>query len=165
MLDPDSEPVRPAWDKAGVHGIARPRAWDTVVTSDAEGLHGNSVTFVALPDGALVVESADGEGDPTPLAAAVEAEISRPYRAEAVRRGESLWAIAARRIELAQFVADGDELELTAHDGERTLAVDGQRVFGSVAALEPLGDRHRGSFAVRARRVEGDWWEVQSDPL
>ena len=165
MLDADRETVRPAWDKAGVHGIARPRAWDTVVTSDADGLGGSSVTFVALPDGMLVVESADGEGDPSPLAAAVETDVQRPYRAEAVRRGESLWAIAARRIELARFAADGDDLELTVHDGERTLAVDGQRVFGSVQALEPLGERHGDSFTVRARRVEGDWWEVQSDPL
>ena len=42
-----------------MHGIARPREWDAVVTADAPGLRGDAVVFVALPDGELLVEDGD----------------------------------------------------------------------------------------------------------
>src|SRR5947208_2876621 len=88
---------------------------------EAEGIQGDAVEFVTLADGTLVVEREDGDAELAPLADAVELEVSRPYRAQAVRKSASLWAVAARRIDVAQFAAQGDELELTAHEGERTL--------------------------------------------
>ena len=91
--------------------------------------------------------------------------MSRPYRAQAVRKSASLWAVAARRIDVAQFAAQGDELELTAHEGERTLLVDGQRAFGSVPELEALGEQQGRSYAARAQRIDGDSWEVLVDAL
>src|SRR3954471_13532968 len=56
MLAPDVETLRPSWDKVGVHGMSRPRTWDAVVTTEAEGIQGDAVEFVTLADGTLVVE-------------------------------------------------------------------------------------------------------------
>jgi hypothetical protein len=165
MLAPDVETLRPSWDKVGVHGMSRPRTWDAVVTTEAEGIQGDAVEFVTLADGTLVVEREDGDAELAPLADAVELEVSRPYRAQAVRKSASLWAVAARRIDVAQFAAQGDELELTAHEGGRTLLVDGQRAFGSVPELEALGEQQGRSYAARAQRIDGDSWEVLVDAL
>jgi len=109
---------------------------------------------VVLPDGTLLGEQAE-----VPLADALDLEP--PYRAEAVHRGDGLWAVAARRIEVARFVHDGDEVELTVVDGERTLTVDGLRDWGSIPELEqPLS-----SYAVHARRLDGDLWETRVSRL
>src|SRR5438067_689471 len=80
----------------GVTGLYRPRAADAVVTVDAPDVEGDAVTFVSLPDGTLLVE--DGGDSPLDaLAAAVEQQVTSPYRARAVRRGETLWAVEAKR--------------------------------------------------------------------
>ena len=166
LTAPESESLRPSWDKVGVHGNARPRSWDAVVTVEAEGISGDEVDFVVLEDGTLVVEREEGDAELAPLADAVEAEVSRPYRAQAVRKGEALWAVAARRIELARFEGDGEEIQLSVHDGERTLAIDGVRQFGSIPELEELAERagYR-SFVANASRVDTGVWEVQISPL
>jgi hypothetical protein len=165
LLGPDTEALRPSWDKVGIHGVSRPRAWDAVVTAEAPDVAGDEVEFVALPDGTLVVETETGDAELAPLADAAEVEVERPYRARAVRQNDSLWAVAARRIELASFSAPGEAVELTAHEGERTLSIDGRREFGSVPELERLGERLGASYAVRATRVDGDLWEVNVSPL
>jgi hypothetical protein len=96
---PLEEPkTRPAWDASGIHGLHRAREWDAVVTVEAPELKGNRVIFVALPGGDLVVE--DGPDAVAPLAEALERELQPPYRAEAIRRDEALWAVAGRRIEV-----------------------------------------------------------------
>ena len=58
QMDPQPEPVdpRPPTLETGIHGLHRPRAWDATVTADAEGIDGDEATFVALPDGTLLVE-------------------------------------------------------------------------------------------------------------
>ncbi len=149
---------------AGIHGLQRLREWDAVVTVDAPPLRGDRAQFVALPDRTLLVE--EGDDDVAPLAEAVEAQLEPPYRAEAVRRHETLWAVAARAIEVVQLYEDpgGDEVTLTVRDGERELLVDGARTFGSLSALERLAEGHN-AFAVRASRLEGDLWEVEVSPL
>ena len=156
---PLEEPkTRPAWDASGIHGLHRLREWDAVVTVEAPELQGNRATFVALPDGDLVVE--DGPDAITPLATALERELRPPYRAEAVRRDDALWAVAGRQIEVVELPGlAGEELELTAHGGERTLLVDGERAFGGLPALERAG------HVVRARRIDGELWEVDAAPL
>jgi hypothetical protein len=148
------ETPRPPWDTVGVHGLARPRRWDVVVAAEAPDLAGTHAAFVSLPSGDLVVE--EGPDDLEPLADAVERELAPPYRADAVRRDERLWAVAARSIELVELPGvSGEELELTLRGGERTLLVDGEPAFGSMPALE------RPEHVVRARRVDGDTWEVE----
>ena len=80
--------------EVGVHGVARPRRWDAVVSVDAE-LPGDEVHFAALPDGTLLVDEDVPDGALVPLAEAVEQMLAPPYRAEGVRRGEGVWAVAA----------------------------------------------------------------------
>jgi len=168
-LRPQLEEVdpRPPLLETGIHGIQRPRSWDATVTADAEGIDAHEATFVSLPNGTLLVE----EGPDTaldPLAQAVERELRPPYRARAVRRGESLWAVQARRIEVIELpgAPDGDTLDLTrTAEGASELRVDGERVFGTVPALEERGAREGDEFAVHAERLDGDLWEVRAAAL
>ena len=149
---------------AGIHGLHRLREWDAVLTVDAPPLAGDRAVFVALPDRTLLVE--DGDGDMAALAEAVEAQLEPPYRAEAVRRHESLWAVAARSLEVVVLEEHpgGDELTLTVRGGEQELEVDGARTFGRVPELERLA-AGAGDYAVRAARLDGDLWEVDVSPL
>jgi hypothetical protein len=163
----EPEPIDPGphWGETGIHGVPRPRRWDAVGSAEAPGLTGDEVHFVALPNGDLVVDEDIPADTLAPLAEAVEQAVQPPYRAEAVRRGEDMWAIAARRIQIAEFDADGDELELTVHDGERTLKIDGERTFGSVPELELLGSSEGAAYVVRAARLESRVWEVEVTAL
>jgi hypothetical protein len=150
---------------AGMHGLQRLREWDAVVTVDAPPLRGDRALFVALPDGTLLVE--EGDDDLAALAEAVEAQLARPYRAEAVRRHEALWAVAARAIEVVELEEDpgGDEVTVTMRNGEREVLVDGARTFGSLRGLERLAAGRHESYAVRAGRLDGALWEVEVSPL
>jgi hypothetical protein len=154
----------PRWGGPGIHGVPRPREWDATALVETSDLEGDEVTFVALPDGSLLVED---DGEVEPLAAAVEGQIAPPYRAQAVRRDERRWAVAARQIEVAELPADvqGDELELTANEGERSLRVDGMPSFGSVPALERLGEARGESYVIHAQRLDGQLWEIRVAPL
>jgi hypothetical protein len=162
---PDREDLRPSWDKVGVHGVHRPREWDAVATVELPDVAGDEATFVTLPDGSLLVEDQEGDGELAPAAEAVEARIQPPYRAQAVRRDGDVWAVAARRIQVVELSATGDEIELSDHEGARTLTVDGAALFGSIPELEEIGRREGSSYVARARRLDGDLWEVQADAL
>jgi len=105
----------------------------------------------------------EGDGDLTPLADAIEQEIARPYRANAVRRGETQWAIAAHRLRVVELPEPGgDEVELVIRGEEKTLVVDGNRSFGTMPELEQLAE---GDAVIRAARLHGALWEVRVDPL
>jgi hypothetical protein len=150
-----SEDTRQPWDKAGIHGVHRPREWDDIATLAAE-LEGERAEFVVLDDEVIVEYGPRGTET---FAAAISLEP--PYRAEAVKREDGLWAVAARRIEVVTLPGvDGRDLEQAHHDGERTLVIDGQRRFGSIPALERNGD-----YAVRGRRLDGDRWEIEATLL
>ena len=154
----DGEPTTPAWDAAGIHGNHRLREWDAVVTAEAPELEGERAVFVTLRNGDAVVD--EGPAGIEPLAAALERELDPPYRAEGVKRHDGLWAVAGRRVEIVELPGvDGEEIELTSRGADRTLLVDGARGFGSIPQLE------RPEHVVRARRVDGDLWEVDSSPL
>jgi hypothetical protein len=164
------DPVRPPdllgrLGGAGIHGLHRLREWDAVATVESPPLHGERAVFVALADGTLVVE--EGDGDFAPLAETVEAQLAPPYRAEAVRRHEELWAVAARAIDVVELAEDpsGDEVTLTVRGGERELLVDGARTFGSIPTLERLAEGRFDAYALRAARLDGDLWEVEVSPL
>jgi hypothetical protein len=152
---PPGEDRRPPWDKAGIHGVHRAREWDEVATVDTD-LAGDHARFVVL-DKEIVIE--EGPDDVAPLADALSLEP--PFRAEAVRRAEGVWAVAARKIEVVRLpLQDGDELEQTRHNGDLTLLVDGERRFGSISALERDRD-----YTVRAWRLDGELWEVEASLL
>jgi hypothetical protein len=162
--EPPPHDTTPRWGSAGIHGVPKTREWDATAFVEAGELPGDEAAFVALPEGALLVE---GDGDVGPLAAALEGQIARPYRAIAVRRDARYWGVAARRIEVVALSGfPGDDLELSVNDGERTLRVDGMPSFGDVAALERLAaQRGYTSYVVRAQRLDGDLWEYQLAPL
>ena len=147
--------------ETGIHGIPRERQYDAVATTEAPDAVGDSARFVGLEDGSLVIE--EGDGDLTALADAIEHEIARPYRASAVRRGETTWAIAAHRLRVIELPEPGgDEIELVLNGEEKTLVVDGNRSFGTMPELEQLAD---GNAVIRAARLDGTLWEVRVDPL
>jgi hypothetical protein len=147
--------------ETGIHGIPRERQYDAVATTEAPDAAGDSARFVGLEDGSLVIE--EGDGDLTALADAIEHEIARPYRATAVRRGETTWAVAAHRLRVIELPEPGgDEIELVLNGEEKTLVVDGNRSFGTMPELEQLAD---GNAVIRAARLDGMVWEVRVDPL
>ncbi|MGH2998287.1 MAG: hypothetical protein ACRDNM_03220 [Gaiellaceae bacterium] len=155
LVEREAEPRAP-WREVGIHGMQRAREWDATQMVDAPGIDGDAATFVALPDGSLLVEEGS-DSSLQPLADAIEQELKPPYRARAARQKGDLWAVQARRIEVLKIrnAPDGDTIERT-RDG---LVVDGERAFGSVPELEGLGD------VVRAERLDGDLWEVKVSPL
>ncbi|MDX6617593.1 MAG: hypothetical protein QOD60_2684 [Solirubrobacterales bacterium] len=147
--------------EAGIHGIPRERQYDAVASTEAPDAVGDSARFVGLEDGSLLIE--EGDGDLTAFADAIEHEIARPYRATAVRRGETTWAIAAHRLRVIELPEPGgDEIELVLNGEEKTLVVDRNRSFGTMPELEQLAD---GNAVIRAARLDGTLWEVRVDPL
>ncbi len=123
-------------DGVGIHGVHRPREWDAIATVGAE-LPGDAVHFAALPDGTLVVEEDVPDGALTALAEALEATVQPPYRGEAVRRGDRIWAVGAKRIEVRMLPGhEEDELELV-----------------------------EGDHVVIGRRLDGDLFEIDVTPL
>jgi hypothetical protein len=161
----DERALLPFERLSGEVTAARPRRWDAVVSADAPGVRGREVDFVTLPDGTVVVEDGDSEGDLSALADAVETRLTAPYRAQGIRQGEGVWAVAARRIEVVSFTADGDEVTLSEHGGNRTMTADGVDTVASVPELEEVGRRQGDSYVVRAQRIDGDLWEVTAHPL
>jgi hypothetical protein len=155
LLGSPGEDRRAPWDKAGIHGVHRPRQWDAVATVEAD-VAGDEARFVVL-DREIVIE--EGPDDVEPLAEAVSLEP--PFRAEASRAGEQLWSVGARTIDVVELPGQGgDELEYVVRGDERELRVDGARTFGTLPNLEREGDH-----VVRARRLTGELWEVESSPL
>ena len=147
--------------EAGIHGIPRERQYDAVATTEAPDAEGDSAHFVGLEDGSLLIE--EGQGDLTAFADAIEQEVARPYRATAVRRGETTWAVAAHRLRVVELPEPGgDEIELVLNGEEKTLVVDGNRSFGTMPELEQLAD---GNAVIRGARLDGTLWEVRVDPL
>jgi hypothetical protein len=147
--------------ETGIHGVARERQYEAVVAVDAPDVEGASARFVGLEDGSLLIE--EGEGDLSALAEAIEREVVAPYRATAVRRGETQWAVAAHGLRVVELPEPGgDEIELAIRGDERTLVVDGNRTFGTFPELEKLSE---GDSVIRASRLDGVLWEVRVDPL
>ncbi len=158
----------PGWDggprgEPGIHGVARARRWDVVAAAAAPDLTGEEAAFAVLPGGALVSPEA-----PTaalaPLVAALRLEP--PYRAEAVRRDERHWAVAAARIRVVDLPGvEGQEAEVVVNGGAAATHVDDRPWPAGLPALERVGREEGPAFVVRARRLEGTLWEVEATPL
>jgi hypothetical protein len=177
ITDALTEPVpslaadTPGWDgeqrgEPGIHGVPRARRWDTVASAEAPALKGDTVHFVALADGTLVVDEDEPDGALASLADAVEQAIPPPYRAEAVRKGPEAWAVAASRIAIAQIPElTGERAELTSTREGRVLRIDGRTTMGSARELERLGETEGTEYVVLAKRLDGDLWEVEATAL
>jgi hypothetical protein len=175
LADPGRPPSlaaeAPGWDgeprgEPGIHGVPRARRWDAVATAESPLLRGDTVHFVSLADRTLLVEEDEPDDGVSPLADAVDALLSPPYRAEAVRRTETAWAVGASRIEVAEVRGlTGDDAELAVTRQGRALQVDGRTVLGRAPALERLGAALGAEYVVRGRRLDGDLWEVEATAL
>lgn len=151
---------------AGIHGVPRRRQWDAVTTADAPDLHGDAVEFAALGDGRLISHAGVPSEALEPLAAAVGPRVEPPYRAEAVRRSGSGWAVAVRKIDVVDLPGlAGDEAELAVTAADRVLRVDGRPTLAPAPALERAGERRGSEYVVRARRIDGELWEVEASAL
>jgi hypothetical protein len=74
--------------------------------------------------------------------------------------------VAASRIQVAEVPGlTGDEAELAVTRQGRSLEVDGRTVLGRAPALERIGEAQGTEYVVRARRLDGDLWEVEATPL
>jgi hypothetical protein len=147
--------------ETGIHGVPRERQYEAVVAVEAPAVEGATARFVGLQDGSLLIE--EGDGDLTALAEAIEREVVAPYRATAIRRGETQWAVAAHGLRVVELPEPGgDEIELVIKGDERTFVVDGNRSFGTLPELERLSE---GDAVIRAARLDGSLWEVRVDPL
>jgi hypothetical protein len=153
----------PHWGEVGIHGLHRQREWDLVVTVDAPEAPGDEQWLVVLADGQVVVE--EGGGGIAGLVSGIALEP--PFRAHAVRRDGSLWAIAARRIETVELLRDpgGDAIELVWNGTERSVRVDGEPTLAGVPDLERLGAGRSPTYVVTASRLTGSTWEVTVTPL
>jgi hypothetical protein len=172
-VDPARAPAAqpPGWDgeprgEPGVHGVPRSRRWDAVETTDAPGLNGDQARFVVLDDGAVLAEGGVENEKLQPLVEAIGSRVVAPFRAEAVRRGETQWAVAGARIVTVKAPGlRGDSAELVTSREGTTLQVDGRPSFGSAPALEQAGEVVGSEYVVRAKRLQGDVWEVDASPL
>lgn len=154
---PLDAPAPPGWLPVGVHGVPRPREWDVVITAHAPGARGSEAQFVVLPGGRALVERGEGVDD---LAAAAAGALEPPFRVEAVRRSADQWALGLRRIEVMELPElEGDELVVTARDGERAVLVDGEPVSLDARTAELLA--RDGDYVLEAVRIAGSWWEVR----
>jgi hypothetical protein len=154
-------------DLIAVHGIPREREWDAVASAQAPELPGEGLEYVALADGTLVVDEDVPEGSLSPLAAALEDQISPPYHGYAFWQQDDVWAVAAKRVQIVEVSEDvpGDEVELAVNSGARSTVVDGEESWAEIPSLETFASQQFGSFVLRASRLDDLLWEVTVIPL
>src|SRR5262245_27098133 len=149
----------------GVMGVGPGRTWDALVAAHAPALTGESVTFVALPDGTLVVNEDVPDGSLTPVADAIEEMVKPPYRAAAARNEGDRWTAVAESVRIVELPGVGaDDLELTVVGGERTRTAGDAQTDFALPALDALADG-QGDVAIHAERVDGDTFSVDVFPL
>lgn len=166
---PRFEPPKSVLEVVGVPDGSRvtPREWDTTVTVEAPGLIGGRIEFTTLPGGDLIVEEETRDADLSPLADAIEQRTSPPYRAVAQRQEGDLWAVGAKRIDVARIpFPDGEALELSRHVDQGEFRVDGEPSDALVPPeLERLCEAAGDNYYVEASRIDGDLWQVKVTAL
>ena len=149
----------------GLTGVERGRGpWDVLTTADAPELPGSELTFVALPDGTLVVDADVPDGSVSPLADALEQELGPPYEAAAVRSESGTWTVAAHAVLVAPAgPADADTAELARVDGVVTARLDDSEIDAHKAppGLVALLDGVDGDAALTAERLDETTWVAQ----
>jgi hypothetical protein len=150
---------------AGLSGAARGLTWDAVVSAHAPDLTGDSVTFVALADGTLVVNEDIPDDSLAPVAEGIEEMLQPPYRAAAARGDKDVWTAVAESVSIAELPGvGGDSIDLSMVDGVRELTIDGEPITRSVPGLDELVDQH-GDVALHAERVDAALFAVDVFPL
>lgn len=160
-------PFLGAFREVGIHGIHRQRKWDAVASANAPDLTVDEIEFVALPDGTLLVDDSVPDGALTPLAEALEEELSPPYEARAIRQNGEVWTVAATQIDVIEVPEEieGDTVSLAVQGEERTLLVDDRPGWSDVPTLEEFASERHGEFVLHAERLDGDLWAVKLNPL
>jgi hypothetical protein len=149
----------------GVMGVGPGRTWDAAVAAHAPALTGDSVTFVALEDGTLVVNEDVPDGALAPVADTIEEMVAPPYRAAASRNEGDTWTAVAESVRIVELPGIGtDEVELTVVDGVRTLTMGEEQTERALPALDELADDYD-EVAIHAERVDGDTFAVDVFPL
>jgi hypothetical protein len=150
---------------AGITGAPRPRGpWDAIASAPAPELPGDTVTFVTLDDGTLVVDQDIPDGSAAPLADAIETQLARPYEAVAVRAEDAVWTVAAHSVAVVFAGATaGERVELTRVGDEVNATVDGDQVaIGEApAGLVELLDDAPGDVAITAERLDDTTWVAE----
>jgi hypothetical protein len=165
LTQPPGLDGQPGLGLVAIHGVPRARMWDAVASAHAPALTGGTVTFVALRDGSLVVNEDIPADSLAPLADAIEATLSPPYRAAGARTGGDVWAAAAEAVSIVEIRLDeGGLIDLSVVDGVRELAIDGERTIRPIAALDALA-AERGDVSIHAERVDGHLFAVDVFPL
>ena len=120
---------------------------------------------MVLGDGSQLVDDEGNAAVVEEIVAALDREP--PYRAEAVRRDASTWAVGTRAILVVELPSSvlGDELELVWDGRERTTRVAGVPSLASVYELETLASSRFETWVVRANRLRDRDWEVEIGPL
>ena len=128
-------------------------------------LPGDSLEFLALPDGSLFVDDELPDGALDPLADTLS--VPPPYHAFAERQDGSIWTVAARRTSVVEVTEEvpGDEVDMAVNEDERSVHVDGAEFDGEIPSLEDFAAQQFGSFVLRASRLDETLWEVTVLPL
>jgi len=149
----------------GVSGVPRGRSWDAAASAHAPDLTGETVTFVALQDGTLVVDDDVPDDSLAPVADAIEETLPPPYRAAAVRNEDDVWSAVAEAVVIVELPGiEGDVVDLSMVDGVRELTIDEEPTIRPIAALDVLTEEH-GDVALHAERVDRDLFAVDVFPL
>jgi hypothetical protein len=165
MSDDLTDPRTFRWVEAGISGIPRTREWDAVAGFECDAA-GDECVFVLTENELIVLEGSEEAA--RAAAGAIGDQLPPPYRAGALRRDGSAWAVGAVAIEVAELPADtdGDELMLTVTDkGEQALEVDGRPSTEGIDVLERVAGGRFDAYVLRATRVRGPLWEIGVDPL
>jgi hypothetical protein len=149
----------------GVMGVGPGRTWDAVVAAHAPSLTGDTVTFVALEDGTLVVTDDVPDGALGPIADTIEEMVGPPYRAAAARGERDSWTAVAESIRIVELdgVSSG-EIELSVVDGQRTLTLGDEQSDLALPPLDALAEEYD-AVAIHAERVDGNLFAVDVFPL
>jgi hypothetical protein len=168
---PPPGPLEPPQTVISVTGLPHdlrlpPKDWDVTLAVTAPGLVGDRIEFTTLPNGDVIVSEETGDADLFPLADAVEKKVEPPYRATATRQDADLWGVGATEIWVAEFqLAEGDAVEVTKNDGVQEVRVDGEPSDAEIPELVQLGEEAGADYCVEAKRIDGDFWEVEVSAL
>jgi hypothetical protein len=165
LVPPADTENRPTVGIAGLIDIPGPGEWPAIAAADVPELTGDEVHFIALADRSLVVDEEVPDDTLAPLAEEIEAVLEPPYRAVAVRKDATLWAVAAQSVHVVELDADADVIEIAVVAGERNATVDGEPKTTAFPELERLGEERGDDYALRAERIDDRTWVVDVWPI